>query len=125
MSRMVVDQFGRKKWFDDAGEFHREDGPAVIFPDGGFIYAIHGKYHRLDGPAMVHSAMDKGGPMTKRWYVDGELHRVDGPAVETLNGTQMWYVKGQRVKTNREFQKAAGLSDVELATVVLKHGDVG
>ena len=35
------------------GEFHREDGPAVIYNDGTtFDWHLHGKLHRLDGPAM-------------------------------------------------------------------------
>lgn len=44
-------------YFDDNGEYHREDGPAIEYIDGqlkGFsIWYFHGKLHNLDGPAVI------------------------------------------------------------------------
>jgi hypothetical protein len=36
------------------------------------------KYHREDGPALVYPNGYKA------WFINGRLHRVDGPAVEDL-----------------------------------------
>ena len=54
---------GTKHWFKE-GNYHREDGPAVEYPDG-----------------------------TKRWYKEGELHRLDGPAIVYPDGTEFWYIE--------------------------------
>ena len=35
--------------------FHREDGPAIIYPDGVVEYYINGKKHRKDGPAVIYT----------------------------------------------------------------------
>ena len=50
------------------GLLHREDGPAVIWPDG-----------------------------TQLHYEDGKLHREDGPAVHGGRGPDEWWREGRRV----------------------------
>src|ERR1700691_5670336 len=35
-------------------EFHREDGPAIIWDDGTIFYCLYGKLHREDGPAIIY-----------------------------------------------------------------------
>lgn len=50
------------------GVLHREDGPAVEYPNG-----------------------------LKLWFVDGELHRTDGPAIECPNGVNGWFLKGKNM----------------------------
>jgi len=54
-------------WWTD-GHFHRDDGPAIIMPDG-----------------------------TEAWFCHGKLHRADGPAITRPDGTQLWYVDGHQV----------------------------
>ena len=44
---------------------HREDGPAIEYPNG-----------------------------TKEWWFNGKCHREDGPAVEYPDGTKYWYFNG-------------------------------
>jgi len=44
---------GWKVWFDDEGSYHREGGPAVIWPDGDCWYYKNGILHRLDGPGVI------------------------------------------------------------------------
>lgn len=51
------------------GAYHREDGPAVVYPDG-----------------------------TQHWYRNGMFHRDDGPAVILPDGTQKWYRNGQLIR---------------------------
>ena len=58
---------GAKVWFLN-GKCHREDGPAIEYPDG-----------------------------TKEWYVRGKLHREDGPAIEDTDGINLWYLNDKRV----------------------------
>lgn len=48
-------------------KLHREDGPAIEYPDGG-----------------------------KEWWVNGKLHREDGPAIEWSDGHKEWWVNGMR-----------------------------
>jgi len=49
------------------GLLHRDDGPALVYPDG-----------------------------KQYWYRNGRLHRDDGPAVVYPNGTQYWYCNGEQ-----------------------------
>ena len=46
-----------KVWYNDRGQFHRVDGPAIEYANG-----------------------------TKSWYLNGKLHREDGPAIEWADG---------------------------------------
>ena len=57
-----IDSYGNKHWYLN-GLRHREDGPAIEYPDG-----------------------------TKEWYLNGGYHREDGPAVEYTSGTKKWYL---------------------------------
>jgi hypothetical protein len=50
------------EWKDKDGRLHRDDGPAVIKPDG-----------------------------TQEWYQHDERHRDDGPAWIWPDGRQLWY----------------------------------
>ena len=40
-----------KYWYDSDGKWHRENGPAIEWADGGKFWYKHGKRHREDGPA--------------------------------------------------------------------------
>lgn len=63
--RVEVDKFGTRRYYNRAGQRHREDGPAVEYADG-----------------------------VTAWYQNNLLHRVDGPAVEYANGSKEWYING-------------------------------
>ena len=60
-SGLPINEFGTKRWYK-GGKWHRDDGPAVIYPDG-----------------------------SQCWYKEGTRHRDDGPAVIKADGTQYWY----------------------------------
>ena len=62
-----------KVWYNERGQFHREDGPAVEYPDG-----------------------------SKQWYLNGKRHREDGPAYEEANGTNEWWLNDKQY-TEEEF----------------------
>ena len=56
------------RYTDEHGELHRDDGPAVMWPNG-----------------------------TQEWYQHGQLHRDDGPTWIFSDGTQVWHWRGERV----------------------------
>jgi len=35
-------------WYDDDGDYHREDGPAALFIDGRVRWYVHGKRYQYD-----------------------------------------------------------------------------
>jgi hypothetical protein len=63
-----VDMYGIKWWYVNE-KLHREDGPAIEWPDG-----------------------------EQRWFLNGILHREDGPAVVYPDGKKYWYVNGKCVR---------------------------
>lgn len=48
------------------GQLHRDDGPAVIYPNGDQYWWKEGKIHRDDGPATVWS------DGTLEWWKEGK-----------------------------------------------------
>jgi hypothetical protein len=79
---------GTKRWLKE-GNPHREDGPAVEFPDESKYWYKNNLRHREDGPAVEWSNGRKS------WYKEDILHREDGPAVEHVNGYKEWYLEGK------------------------------
>lgn len=77
--------------------------------------------HRLGGPAIV---WDDG---SEEWIVNDELHRIDGPAEVTCTADgnrNSWWIKGQKIYSYREFQKATGCSDENIILLTLKWGEI-
>jgi hypothetical protein len=74
---------GTKFWFKN-GEFHREDGPAIEFPDGFQYWCQDGLSRKKNGP--------------KLWFKNNKLHRLNGPAVENADGTKECWIDGKRIK---------------------------
>jgi hypothetical protein len=66
--------FGTFYYADDSYSlFHREDGPAVEYPNG-----------------------------YKVWYINGRRHRLNGPALISKSGRKEWYIKGQQISVNSQ-----------------------
>ena len=74
--RVEVGACGTRRYFNNAYELHRTDGPAVEWAGG-----------------------------TKSWYQNGQLHRTDGPAIVYSDGTKEWYINGEEL-TEAEFLAA-------------------
>lgn len=53
-------------WYHN-GQFHRTDGPAIIYPSGSQEWWLYGKRHRTDGPAIIWI---NGG---NEWWLNGQL----------------------------------------------------
>lgn len=49
--RINSDNGARFHYLND--KFHREDGPAVVWPDGSQFWFKNGNQHREDGPAII------------------------------------------------------------------------
>jgi hypothetical protein len=91
----TISETGTKRWYQN-GQLHREDGPAIEFPDGLKLWYRNNKLHRTDGPALENEFGDK------RWYVNNKMHRLDGPAAEYKDGYKEWWIQG-REYTEEEF----------------------
>jgi hypothetical protein len=62
---LFIDNFGTKRWYKNDLR-HKEDGPAVIYPDGAKFWYFEDKIHRTDGPAIIHSDGHK------EWHLNGK-----------------------------------------------------
>ena len=67
-STMKIGFNGAKVWTNSQGNYHNEEGPAIIFSNGENF-----------------------------WYINGERHREDGPAIITSNNQQHFYVKFEEI----------------------------
>lgn len=56
------------------GDFHCEDGPAIVWSNGDKAWFINGVRHREDGPAIEYETF-------VAWYNYGKRHRIGGPAI--------------------------------------------
>ena len=80
---------GTKEWENEAGELHRDNGPALVRGDGTREYYQYHELHREDGPAIEHQ------DGTREYYQYGKLHREDGPAIERADGYKAYYQRGE------------------------------
>ena len=71
---------------NDKGQYHREDGPAIIWSNGSKFWYINGNLHREDGPAIIYSDGQH------HWFINGFRHREDGPAVLFSDGSGYFYL---------------------------------
>jgi hypothetical protein len=72
-SYCLVGADGTKRYFNENNLYHREDGPAIEYPNGDKI-----------------------------WWNNGNLHRFDGPAVEFADDDNEWYINGKRLSLEKE-----------------------
>ena len=63
--RIEVDSSGTRWYYNSAGQLHRDEGPAIEYPNGA-----------------------------KYWYQNGLRHRTDGPAIEWYDGDKWWFIDG-------------------------------
>ena len=94
-----VTKYGTRCYYNNAGELHRDDGPAVEWYDGTKDWYQNGQLHRTDVPAIERS---NG---TKEWFQNGQRHRADGPAVVFEDGDKRWCINGKYL-TEAEFLAA-------------------
>jgi len=95
MTNPKIDSEGNKFWRNNAGECHREDGPAIEYENGDKSWWFWNKLHREDGPAFEYN---NG---SKVWMINGKRHRLDGPAVEYYDGKCYYYINSQQLTKNK------------------------
>jgi len=103
-SEMTIDEKGTKNWKLPNGDYHRENGPAVVYLDGDKEWFVKGERHREDGPAIDYPQYGH-----KEWWIWGERHREDGPAMEfvkapgdeSINTHKEWWIGGERHRKGR------------------------
>ena len=82
---------GRILYRDERGRLHRENAPAVIWPDGTKMWFQFGKLHRVDGPAIEWA---HGG---REWRLNGKWHREKGPAFEWPDGRKSYWLNDKHI----------------------------
>ena len=92
---------GNKRWFLN-GKIHREDGPAVEWPDGSKEWLLNGSHHREDGPAVERASG------AKQWWLNGKRHREDGPARKDTDGYKEWWLNGEELTEEEHRQRTSG-----------------
>ena len=97
--RIEVNGYGTRRYYNSAGQLHREGGAAVEQANGGKRWYQNGMLHRTDGPAVEYA------DGSKLWYQNGLLHRTDGPAIEWADGDEFWYIN-DRMMTEDELIQA-------------------
>ncbi len=91
-ARLQIDKRDQAIFYSMEGKEHREDGPAIEWPNGTNLWYIDGKLHSTDGPAVDRT---NG---AKEWYLNGVRHRLDGPAVIYPNGDKEWWEYGKFIR---------------------------
>ena len=91
--RVEVDDVGTRRYYNSAGDLHRDEGPAVEFVDKSERWFQDGLCHRDNGPAFITA---RG---TRKWAINGRLHRTDGPAIEWSDGEEEWCLRRNLMNT--------------------------
>ena len=73
MGKLQINFDRTRVWKDEAGRFHRLDGPAVEYVDG-----------------------------RKIWYINGVMHRSDGPGIES-GTSRVWYEHGRYLEMSKSW----------------------
>ena len=55
MSRLTIYKDGNRRWYNEKGQLHRLNGPAIEFNNGNKFWYINGKLHREKGPASEYN----------------------------------------------------------------------
>lgn len=98
---------GTKAWYLD-GQLHRKDGPAIVCSDGHQEWYLNGKEVKKEdvlksGSLICLAKSDKKievleHPDRTEFKLDGKLHREDGPAIVRQDGSEEYWLNGEKVK---------------------------
>ena len=99
--------------YNNKGQLHRTDGPAVELSNGTKCWYLNGELHREDGPAVEYPNGYNA------WYLNGQYHRLDGPAIEYSDGYKYWYLNGQEL-TEQEFLNRTTTTELTLEQIAEK-----
>lgn len=96
--KVTISDNGIERWYNENNQLHRENGPAVIWPNNYCEkWYKNGELHREDGPAIIWPNA------CEQWYKNDQLHREDGPAVVYLKDCKnIYYIHGNIISANNE-----------------------
>jgi hypothetical protein len=63
-----VDREGNITWYNEEGQFHREDGPACIYPNGDVEWFIKGEWYSFDDWCIELNKSDEDKMMLRLQY---------------------------------------------------------
>ncbi len=92
--KKIINIFKKNNYVYKDKKLHNENGPAIVYKDGGEEWWFNGVRHRLDGPAVI--GVDG---KSCEWYINGERHRDDDPAILLYtngNYDEYYYFKGKK-----------------------------
>jgi len=95
-SKVEVNDFGTKRYFNDEGKRHRLDGPAFEGSDGSKFWYINGNYHRNIDPS------DEFSDGRKYWLFKNKGHRIGG---SFSSDVEWWYIHGKEYTQKQYFDK--------------------
>jgi len=105
---------------ENTNKYYYEDGTTSSFETTFDALGDPRTLHREDGLAIE----DIDG--SNLWYLNGERHRKDGPAIEDVEGPRHWYLNGLRHREDGPaFEAADGtrhwwLDGIRLSTLTKK-----
>lgn len=53
------------RYFNNLGQLHRLDGPAILWKDASYYWVKNGEYHRIGGPTIFDKDDNR-----YEWYVN-------------------------------------------------------
>lgn len=92
MVKRIEHDSGIIQYIDKNKLTHKEDGPAIIWPNGD-----------------------------QYWYINDELHREDGPSVILSNGEIERWLNGHYYRFNK-WCELISISDEEKIELILRYG---
>ena len=95
MIHLQIYENAGKCWRKD-GLCHRDNGPAVCWPNGDHEWWVNGNIHRLNGPARIWGN-DIFGSNNIEWWKNGVVHRLNGPAITRPSGAVEYWIDGNYV----------------------------
>jgi hypothetical protein len=60
--------YGITTWYDEAGQLHKDDGPAIILPDGSVNWYLHGESYSFDEWLIKLNKSDEAKMMLRLQY---------------------------------------------------------
>jgi hypothetical protein len=63
-----IDDIGDIFWYNEAGEYHREDGPAVIYNDGHVDWLLHSHPHTFESWCIELNKTDEAKMLLRLQY---------------------------------------------------------
>ena len=108
---------GRITYTLDDGRYHREDGPARIWPDKREKWYMYDELHRIKGPAFIT-------PDRLEWWVDGMVSRLDGPAIIDSTEKIEWWIGMTEFETEDDYISELFLIEISvlLNTIIIRDG---